>query len=36
MVIFPYAIDDQSLPRFAAISSQTARMMITHVTTYWT
>ena len=30
------AIGDKSLPRLAATSSQTARMMITQVTTYWT
>ena len=32
----PYAMVDHSLPRLAAISSQTARMMMTQVTTYWT
>ena len=32
----PYAIGDQSLPRLAAISSQTARMMMIQVTTNWT
>ena len=36
MVLFPHAIGDQSLPRLAAISSQTARMMMTQVTTNWT
>jgi hypothetical protein len=32
----PHAIGDQSFPRLAAMSSQTARMMMTQVTTNWT
>ena len=36
MSSLPQAIGDQRRPRLAAMSSQTARMMITQVTTYWT
>ena len=37
MVFIPfYATGDQSLPRLAAISSQTARLIIIQVTTNWT
>ncbi len=35
-VSLPHAIGDQSLPRLAATSSQTASMMMIQVTTYWT
>ena len=31
-----YAMGDQSRPRLTAMSSQTARIMMTQVTTYWT